>query len=146
MPSNLPVLKAAKELIQSYNKIDLIIDLGSGFGFSTWFFCRNFPSKQLLSIEGSKPVGWVQKGLLKVSGLKNYSFCAGNFFEIPQEKKGCFFAYLYPDRDNKIKDYFLNQCPKGSIMITIAFALQLKEKKKVVVNDLFSTKIYVYEN
>jgi trans-aconitate methyltransferase len=146
MPSNLATLKVVKSIMEEYPELKTIIDLGSGFGVSTFYFCRAFPNKKVISIEGSLPIAFMQKIFLMPFSFSNLKSIYGNFFQRSEIKSCCYFAYLYPDSKDELLNYFIQNCPKGSVLIAAAFALNLKEEKKVVVNDLFRTHVYVYRN
>jgi len=143
-PSSFQAIKTINNITKN-SENNTIIDLGSGFGFLTFYLAYKNNSKKIIGYEVSYVPYIISKLIQMVFRLKNISFRNENFLDVNFCKDTTYVCYLFPqamkDLDNKI----LKENRSITLFISSTFALNTQTPTAVEkLNDLYNTPIYSY--
>lgn len=140
MPTS-PKVKAA--LFKVLPKVEgTIIDLGSGWGTLLTPLAKAYPHSKIIGYETS----WVPYLVSKLRKRPNLSIIRRDLFSISLENATMVICYLYPGAMKRLQTKLDRELKKGTWVVSHTFALPgWKPLKVVEVNDLYRTKIYLYQ-
>lgn len=146
MPTSIKVKNRLFEVVPE--KIEgKIYDLGSGWGTLVFPIASKFPDHEIIGLENSTIPFLFSSLRLLLSKEKNIRFIRKNFYEFPLNDAGLVLCYLFPKAMEKLKPKLENELKKGTWIICNTFAIPgWKPKFVITVQDLYHTKIYVYQS
>jgi len=144
MPTTPKVARALQSMLPTLDT-GPIVELGSGWGHLALRLARHYPELEVIGYETS-PVPYYYSCLLGfITGQKNLRFIRKDFFNVPLDKARLVVCYLYPAAMEKLKNKLENEAQKGLFVLTHTFSLPgWQPVKTSSVDDLYSTKIYLY--
>lgn len=123
-----------------------IYELGSGWGTVAFALAKKYPCRSIEAYELS-PVPYLFC-LIRNFFLAhpNLHFHRRDFFQIPLNDASMIFCYLYPAAMHRLYAKLKLELAPKAVIITHTFALPyLHPYLKIRVEDLYHTKIYVYQ-
>lgn len=144
MPTSYKVKKKLLEIIPSETKGN-VYELGSGWGTLAFPLAKNLPDCQLIAYENSY-FPYIFSVLRKLfHPLGNLEFHNQNFLDTSLENSQLIICYLYPGAMEQLKEKMEKELSKECLVISHTFAVPSWKPEKVIeVDDLYSTKIYLY--
>lgn len=145
-PSSAKVVNKICEVFPKLNSGDLVVDFGCGWGNLLFPLSSFFSHLEFVGIENSI-VPYLFCSLRKLlSKRKNLSILWDDFESYDLKNTRVLLLYLCPYSMNRLEKKVLSQMPKGSFIISHTFAFnELKASKVIQTQDLFFSKIYIYE-
>jgi len=141
MPSSFKSAHKMNEISLSLKK-DIVVDLGSGFGFLALYFAWKNPKIKIIGYETSF-FPWIFSICLKyVFNCKNLYFYKENYLDIEIPEDYLIICFLFP-KGMDLLEVKLKKLENKVISNTFSF----KTKKPIqtyVLDDLYKTKIYLY--
>lgn len=143
MPTSRKVKDAVLGVTDLHGKI---YELGAGWGTLLFPLAKKYPESCVVGYETS-PLPFVACKIRKVFGrYENVSVVRNDFFEVNLSDADCVVCYLYPKAMERLKRKFEQELRQGTIVVSHTFAVPGWQPIKVVeVDDLYKTKVYVYE-
>ncbi len=122
-----------------------IYELGSGWGTLAISLAKHYPNLQVIGYEIS-PVPYIfSKCLIYLQNIKNLTLERKDFLDEPLDEAQLIVCYLYPKGMGKLKSELEKKLKPGTWVISNTFAFPGWQPYSVyTVNDLYSTKIYLY--
>lgn len=146
MPTGSKVKKALFEQALPKTVEGKIYELGSGWGTLAFPLATFFPKNQIFAYETSPLPFWTSKFYFLFRGQSNLHLERKDFFTIPLDEASLVICYLYPGAMRKLKDKFKKELKPGALILTHTFAIPgWNPIKTFIVNDLYKTKIYIYQ-
>jgi hypothetical protein len=144
MPTLGQSLKGVVEQIPPYTA-GPIYELGSGWGHLLVALAKHCPQAKIVGFEISPIPYWVSQLWVKLSGVQA-QVERKDFFEADLSQAVWVVCYLYPGAMQKLANKFHTELPAGCRIITHTFALPgWVPIRTIQLNDLYRTKVYVYE-
>ncbi len=142
----MPTSRKVKEALLRMAPKDLegtLYDLGSGWGTLVIPLAKRYPQCQVIGVESS-PIPYSISYFRK--NPNNLRLLREDFFAISLENATMIACYLYPGAMLKLRDKFEEELHTGAWVISHTFAVpDWKPLQTVTVNDLYHTKIYLYQ-
>ncbi len=143
MPTSEKVKRALFELLPEKLEGKKIVDLGSGWGSLIFLLARKYQNSQVIGYENST-VPFLFS--LALNFYSNLHVKKKDFFTINLQDVDFVCCYLFPKSMEHLKEKFLLELKPGAIILTHTFSiLGWKPKKMLEVDDLYKSKIYLYE-
>lgn len=117
--------KEMKEILKKakLKKGQVFIELGSGDGRVVMQACQEFGVSGV-GIEGH-PLLWLFSKLMsKVNKVKNVTFLRKNFFNSNLRQADVIYLFLFPKTLVNLKNKFLKECKKNTLLISHGFKIQ----------------------
>lgn len=146
MPSSSKQLNACLEALPKLPKNALIYDLGAAWGSAAFFFAKAFPDASVIGYENSRLPYLFSKLRLRFFPQKNLEFQRKDFYTHCFDQADLLFVYLYPGAMEKLEKKLTKERKKNLYVLSHTFALpRRKALFERQINDLYSTKVYVYQ-
>lgn len=145
MPSSVKVISAVLKELESLPKVT-ILELGSGWGSIAFPLAKKYPASSILGYENSA-VPYIYSRLKNILySYENLKLFYGDFFKRDLSVADVVICYLYPGAMAKLSEKLKNELKPGSWVISNTFALPGWTPKKIIeLNDLYHTKVYLYQ-
>lgn len=145
MPSSQKARKLILDEIEHLPK-NTIVELGSGWGTIVFPLANKYPSLHVYGYENS-PVPFFYCYLNKtIHSFANLELFYQDFFSVNLSDASIVVCYLYPGAMTKLSIKLKEELKPGTWVISNTFALPNWIPKKIIeVNDLYQTKIYLYQ-
>lgn len=137
-----------KVILEILNKADLkpgqvFLELGSGDGRVVRLAVKNFQVKGR-GVEFHPMLVWYSKLRTKFLRLKDIIFIRQNFFQTDFSQAEVIFLFLLPKTVRKLRQKFLKECKKGTVIISHGFPIPEFEKYQIdmIERPRFSTYYY----
>ena len=143
-----PVKKGSKEELKKDPKKDpkIIVDLGSGWGSLVFSLAKKFPNSHIIGYEISFIPYLFSYFLLKLLCYQNVELKRCDFFTKSLAKADVVVVYLYPGAMEKLKGKLSKELQSSSCVISNTFSIfGVKSSKEIELDDLYKTKILLYE-
>ena len=122
-----------------------IYELGSGWGHLLWLLAKRYPKASIIGIESSFIPYLFSRLLFSIFPKKNLVIKKVNFYKTNLSDASLVVCYLYPGAMTKLKKKFKTELKPGTFVISNTFAIpNWKPEKEIVLDDLYSSKIYLY--
>ncbi|OEH85031.1 hypothetical protein BHU72_06920 [Desulfuribacillus stibiiarsenatis] len=149
MPTSAEVRKRVFQLIEEKHTkkpIRTIVDLGSGWGSLAIPLAKAMPHVTIYAYETSHIPYLYCKLRLYFSPQENLILQKVDFFSVPLQSYDIILCYLYPKAMKKLRSKFEQELNASHIVISHTFSVPTWKANEVwQINDLFRTKIYLYE-
>lgn len=148
-----PFVSTKKELVRAIlkkayatgglNKEKVFLELGSGDGRVVREAVKGYRVKGI-GIELNPFLVIYSKIISKIQGLKNIEFKRENFFKSDLNSADIIFLFLMPETLERLKNKFLKECKKGTLIISHGFKIPGFEKYLVrkISRKIFPTHYY----
>jgi len=145
MPSSKKAQRAILEAI-SPDQTGTLYELGSGWGTLLIPLAKAHKQCTIIGFETSRVPYIVSKMLILILGLKNVHLFQKDFYTESLKDGTAVICYLYPKAMNKLKVKFEQELTTGTKVISNTFAIpEWKPEQILTIQDLYSTKIYIYK-
>jgi trans-aconitate methyltransferase len=122
-----------------------VFDLGSGWGTLAVSLAKTHPDCVVIGYESSPVPYLFSKGIQFVIRYPNLRFCRKNIFDVSLKDASLIVIYLHPSTMKKLKPKLEQEIRSRTFVITNTFAVPDWIPVKVTeVNDIYSSKVYVY--
>lgn len=119
-----------------------VVDLGSGWGNLIFPLSKYYPNSQIIGYESS-PIPYLFSFLL--NSYSNVKIHRKNFFKVFLGDADLIVCYLYSNGMGALRKKLEEEVKPGAHIISHTFAISGWVPKQVVeVNDLYRSKIYIY--
>ena len=143
MPSCKAVRNKMIDLIPDNVEGD-IVELGSGWGGLAKKVSECFPNNKVIGYELSLFPFLLSK-LKCLFFNNNLCFLRKDFFKVNLKNTSVVICYLSNPVMSSLKEKFISELPKGALIISSTFYLpDWKEEKKITVEGLWDTNIFLY--
>lgn len=145
MPSSLKAKKALLALIPKDLK-GHIYELGAGWGTLAFPLAERFPQNPIIAYEKALIPYLFCRLRLWLHPLPNLHIKCKDFYQEDLADAGLIVCYLYPGAMSKLAPKLQKKLLSGACIISNTFALpNWKAEKVVELDDLYRTKIYLYQ-
>ena len=137
--------KVRKNLMSLLPKLEegTVVELGSGWGHLIFPLSKRYKSCQIIGYENS-PLPYLFSSL--INHAPNLKIVRKNFFETSLKDADLVVCYLFPKGMERLKPKFEKELKSGTKVISHTFAIPgWIPIKTVEVDDLYCSKIYLYE-
>lgn len=142
MPTTEKVKRALFEVLPDLDD-GVIIDLGSGWGNLIFPLAKKYEHCHIFGYENSPVPYWFSS---MINHKKNLKIRRSDFFNVPLHDADMVVCYLFPKGMEELKAKFEKELKPGTHVVSHTFAIPgWKPKTVIEVNDLHSSKIYLYE-
>jgi len=143
MPSTRRIRSAMADFIPP--NIQMIYDLGSGWGGLVFHLAQRFPNAVVTGYELSPvPCLW-SKLWARLCCLRNARFIRRNFLKVKLDSPAAVVCYLYPGAMPRVRDLLINTLPPGTLVISYAFAVPgWKPWATRAFRGILHSRLYVY--
>ncbi len=146
MPSSFKERFLVSKIISRYKQKTNITELGAGWGGIVNMLSKQYPDRNYTAIELSIIPYLVGRLFTYFKGISNINWKLKNFINYPLECDTIYITYLSGPVMKKLRGRFEKDQPKGSVLISIAFAMPGWTPTTVeYVNSKTYAPIYIYE-
>lgn len=122
-----------------------IVELGSGWGTLAFPLAEKYPAAQVIGYEISWLPYLFSQFRLFLKPQPNLSFKRTDFLTSDLSNAKMLICYLYPGAMENLASKLAKNAPIGALLVSHTFALPGKKpQRKIIVDDLYSTPIYLY--
>lgn len=148
MPSSSYARRVVMEEIRRLNgNLNLIIDVGSGWGTLAFQASRNYPDQRVVGLENSPIPLWLSRLFKWIGSCSNLMLIHHNIYTYSYTQADIVLCYLYPGAMKRLSPIFEQQLPQDAYIISILFALPgWKPERVIECKDIYRTKVYVYRH
>ncbi len=122
-----------------------IIDLWCGDGKALRMFIKNYDFKYATWYDVNFSAILFGKILNKILGIKNINLYVGDFLKISLEWYDYIYVYLLTEYMYKIEDFVFKNIWKNTIIISNSFKFRDHEPFKIIKNNVWKDRIYLYK-
>jgi len=147
--SPMPSSQAQKKTILKLMPKDIkgcIYELGAGFGTLAFALADSFPHCKIKAYENSPLPYFFCRLRQFIFPRGNLTFFCSDFYLADLQDAKASICYLYPGAMKNLRGKFLRELQPGAVVISNTFALPgLTPINTQKINDIYQTKIYLYE-
>lgn len=124
-------------------KGQVFIELGSGDGRVVRQAVQKYGVKGV-GVELQPILVWYSKLISKLKKLKDISFVTQNLFKTDLKRVDVIFLFLLPKTLEKLREKFITQCKKGTLIISHGFKIKGFDNHLIgkIDRDIFPTYYY----
>ncbi len=146
MPSSYNERLLVLNIISRYKNISNITELGAGWGGIVNKLSVRYPEQYYTAVELSIIPYFVGKVFTFLKRQPNINWKLQNFLNAPLDDETIYITYLSGPIMKKLRSRFEKDLPKGTVLISIAFAMPGWTATTVeYVNSKTYAPIYIYE-
>lgn len=149
--SPMPTSKKVKKcLLQNLPKLvpedGVIYELGSGWGSLVFRLADHYPLAEIRALESSPIPFYISLTRSIFNSSPKIKFIRQDIFAVDLQNASLIVCYLYPGAMQRLQEKFKNELAQGTWVISNTFAIPGKKAIYTYeVNDLYHSKIYVYQ-
>lgn len=136
--------KVLNLIVESLPKdVKVIYDLGSGFGFTSYYIAFKRSNAVVIGIEGSLIPFLVSKVFCLFQ--KNLKIYWKDFRNVSLEDADVVYCYLYRKAMKNLSDKFYKELKHNALVISYTFSIRKKEEKVYDLGGFYQNKLYCYK-
>jgi len=140
---NVTPIKALRVVEKAIPEKAIVYDLGSGFGFSTYYFAKKHPNCTVIGVEASLIPFLIS--LIFLPFQRNLRFTWKNFYSLSFKDADIVYCYLYRKAMKNLLDKFEKELSNKAVVISYTFSLKKKAERINNLGDFYQNKLYFYK-
>jgi SAM-dependent methyltransferase len=125
-------------------KNDYFYDLGCGDGRLVFFAAQKYGCSAI-GFERNPLLHWFAVFKKKILGIDNATFIREDLYQVNLHKATIIYLFLFPEVVERLKNRFIKQCRRGTVIISHGFKIKGWEKKLTELREGKPFSTYYYQ-